>query len=218
MKSQELLRNLQPENLPVSVDVISLQPKKSNRNLPVLLIGITIGVLCLCSFMVGSWLFFIQRGVAEVRAMEPWPGPEVAPEEWVKVDLSHLGLEAGQLQNARDEETWAGGSYEDGSMITYQARGQDVVGIWALRYKTKQAAGDDFSSVQAWASQSGNCGMNTYAYIGNRGVVHCQTNNAYDKIFWNDYWIVDIVALEGTDLTPDVLVDKVRDAVAAHWK
>jgi hypothetical protein len=218
MTTQVPPQNDQPENLLVSVDVNTLQSKKSNWKLPVLFIGIVIGILCLCSFLAGSWLLLIQRGVAEVSAMEPWPDPEIPSQDLVTVDLSHLGLEVGQLKNARDEETWAGGGYKEGSMITYQAHGQDVVGIWVLRYETKQAAGDDFGIAQAWASQLGNCGMNSYAFLGNRGVVHCRTNNGYDKIFWNDYWIVDIVALDGTDLTSDVLVDKVRDAISAHWK
>lgn len=53
----------------------------------------------------GSWLYLIQRGVAEVKDMAPWPGPDVRPEQILEVDLSHLGLDAGQIKNAPDEES-----------------------------------------------------------------------------------------------------------------
>ena len=217
MVSQQSLPEPQPENLPGTAGVMLQQPKKSNRNLPILFIGIAIGALCLCSIIAGSWLFLIQRGVAEVTEMGPWPGAAVAPEELVKVDLSHLGLQARPIQNARDEETWENGQYENGVLVIYQSAAQDVVAIWALRYTSEQAAGNEFGSVRAWAEE-GNCGFYTTAYFGNSGVVHCQFDDAYDKIFWNDRWIVDIVALDWTEFAPDILVDHVRDALSAYWK
>lgn len=216
MKSQEPLRDIQPENLPVGADVISPQPKKSNRKLPILFIGTTIGALCLCSIIAGSWLLLIQRGIAEVRAMEPWPSPEVAPEELVKVDLSHLGLETGQIKNARDEETWATGRYEAGILAMYESKEGEAVGIWALKYANTEAAAEDFTSVQSVAQQT--CPVNTWAQLFDVGVMHCSFSDAYIKMFWSDYWIVEITALEGTELAPDILVDKVRDAISEHWK
>lgn len=216
MKSQEPLQDLQPKNQPVTADVISLQPKKPNRNLPILFIGITAGALCLCLIIAGSWLFLIQRGVAEVRAMGPWPGSDVAPEELVKVDLSHLGLEAGKIQDARDEETWAEGQYEAGTFIAYQSKGEEVVGIWALRYIDREAAAEDFTSVQSFAQQT--CPVNTWAQLLAMGIIHCSFSDAHIKVFWSDYWIVNIMALDGTGIAPDVLLDQVRDAISAHWK
>jgi hypothetical protein len=161
---------------------------------------------------------WIQRGVAEVRAMGPWPGIEVSAEEIARVDLSQLGLEVDQIQDARDEESWAGGGYEEGVLITYESGGERVVAVWALRYETEQAANNDYSSAQAWTGVPGICGMSSYAHWGNSGVIRCWFGNSYDKILWNDTWIVDIVALEGSESTADVLVDQVRDAIAAHWK
>jgi uncharacterized RDD family membrane protein YckC len=173
-----------------------------------------LGILALLVLV--GYLALAQTGVAEVREMGPWPGPEVPPGELVTMDLSHLGLEAGQVQSARDQVTWADGRYEDGALVVYKAGAESVVAVWALRYATKQAAGNDYSSLQAWVE--GNCRLSSRIYIGNAGVIHCQFSNGYDKTFWNGQWIVDIMALEGAEATPDVLVDQVRDAVAAHWR
>jgi hypothetical protein len=52
----------------------------------------------------------------------------------------------------------------------------------------------------------------------NSGIIHCQFTDAYDKILWNEHWIVNIVAMEGTEVGPDLLVDQVRDAIADHWQ
>lgn len=216
MKSQEPLQDLQPKNLPVTADVISLQPKKPNRNLPILFIGITVGALCLCLIIAGSWLFLIQRGVAEVRAMGPWPGSDVAPEQLIQVDLSHLGLEAGQMQNARDEETWAEGRYEAGTFIAYELKGKEVVGLWALRYADRGIAAEDFTSVQTFAQLT--CPVNIWAQWLATGIIHCSFSDAHIKVFWNDYWVVNIMALHGIGIAPDVLLDQVRDAISAHWK
>jgi hypothetical protein len=123
----------------------------------------------------------------------------------------------GQVQNARDQETWANGSYEEGVLVTYVAEAKDVVAIWALRYKDDLSASNDYRSVQAYAAEAEVCGRNTYAYKGNIGVVHCQFRDAYQKLFWKDNWIVSILALEGAGLSPEILVDQVRDAIAAHW-
>jgi hypothetical protein len=216
MKSQEPLQDLQPKNPPVTADVISLQSKKPNRNLPILFIGITVGALCLCLIVAGSWLFLIQRGVAEVREMGPWPGSEIAPEQLVQVDLSNLGLEARQMQNAREEETWADGQYEAGVLIKYEAKGKEVVSIWALRYADRETAAEDFTSVQSFAQQT--CPVNIWAQLLATGIIHCSFSDAHIKVFWSDYWIVNIMALDGTGIAPDILLDQVRDAISAHWK
>ena len=77
--------------------------------------------------------------------MGPWPGSDIAPEELVKVDLSHLGLEAGRMQNVREEETWAEGRYETGTFIAYESKGEEVAAIMALRYADREAAAEDFA-------------------------------------------------------------------------
>jgi hypothetical protein len=165
-----------------------------------------------------GFLMLRQQDMAEVQEMGPWPGPKVSARELVKMDLSHLGLEAGQVQSARDQVAWARGGYEDGALVVYEAGAESVVAVWALRYATKQAAGNDYRSLRASAKVS--CGPSTVTTSGNAGVIHCQYDNGYNKAFWNGQWIIDIraVTLEGAELTPDVLVDQVRDAVAAHWR
>ena len=87
----------------------------------------SIGMACVCSVLVGAWLLPVQQGVTEVNEMGPWPDPEVEPDELLDVDLSYLGLKAGKIQNAQDQETWANGRYELGRMIAYDALGKETV-------------------------------------------------------------------------------------------
>lgn len=166
--------------------------------------------------VVAGFLLFIRRGVAEVKEMGPWPSAEYSPQQVAAVDLSELGLQLVEILDPRDEDSWSGGSYRDGVRVTYTAGRTEIVAIWALRYADKQLAANDYTFWRAWATE-GNCGAYKYAYWGSSGVVHCQFSDAYDKIFWNDTWIVEIIAIEGT-ITPGVLVDLVRDAIAAHWR
>ena len=190
----------------------AVEPREIQRTRGRWLLGLGIPAVLV---LVGIY-FWIQRGVAEVRDMAPWPGTDVSPQEVVTVDLSNLGLESGQILNARDDEAWSGGSYQDGALIIYESGTESIVAVWALRYEDKAAASGDYSSAQTWAA--GNCGLSRYAYLGNSGIIHCQFREGVDKIFWNDYWIIDIFAREVTEYTPDILVDQVRDALAAHWK
>ncbi len=190
----------------------NIEPSEVRRRRTRWLLGLGIPTLLIA----GGLFFLIWQGVAEVSAMGPWPGSEIPPKDLVTVDLSHLGLEAGQMQSARDQETWVGGSYEEGILITYESGTNSVVFVWALRYETTQAASNDYHFVIAAAE--GFCGLTASASLGNTGMILCQFGNGYQKLFWNDYWIINIVAQEGAELTPDVLVNQVRDAIAAHWR
>jgi len=195
----------------------TIEPLEVRRRQKPWLLGLGIPTILILIVGYSTSIIFINRKLAEVREMGPWPGIEIRPGELITVDLSHLGLELGQVQNARDQETWANGSYEEGVLVTYVAEAKDVVAIWALRYKDDLSASNDYRSVQAYAAEAGVCGRNTYAYKGNTGVIHCQFSDAYQKLFWKDNRIVSILALEGTGLSPEILVDQVRDAIAAHW-
>ncbi len=217
MTAQSSLPDLQPASLPETTGSVSSPPRQSKRNWLVFLAGIGIGVFCLCSILLGTWLFLIQRGINEVREMGPWPGLDAKPVELVKIDLSQLGLQPGPIQNARDEETWANGGYQDGVLITYHSGAKTLVSIWALKYGQKEAAGNDYASTRAYV-EGGGCGAYATAYFGSAGILHCQFTDAYVKLFWDNYWIINILALDGTDLPAERLVDEVRDALAAHWR
>ena len=184
--------------------------------------GCTIGLVILvsvtgCLLLVG-FILLVQSGVSEVAQMGPWPGPEVSAKDLVAIDMSDLGLEAGSIQDARDEESWAGGGYRDGVLVTYTADDNAVLAIWALKYEDSSAAFADFGTVEAWAGTPGNCTWQSYAYVGDSGLIQCQQSPAYQKLFWNGLWIVHVQALEGTANSPEELVNLVRDALAVHWK
>lgn len=217
MTTQRPISGFLPEKLSLPDNSVSLPPKRSNKGWCFLFSGVAIGVFCLCALLLGTWMFLIQRGIGEVNKMGPWPDPEVHPEELVKVDLSPFGLEAGQIKNARSEETWSNGQYDDGVLIEFKSDAKTVVTIWALSYADAVTAGDDYNLVRANA-EGGSCGAYATAYLGFSGMIHCQFSDGYTKIFWKDSWIVDITVLEGTDMPPAILVDRVRDALAAHWK
>ncbi len=194
-----------------------LDPSKARRRQRRWLIGLGIPALLIMLFG-GAWVVsFMWDSMAEVRGMGPWPGPDVSPRKIVTMDLSHVGLKRGPIQYPRDEETWAGGSYDEGVLITYESGEKSVVGLWALRYGAKETAGNDFALAEARTQEKCRVSTGAKLKLWDTGVIHCGVSNAYDKIFWNDGWLVEIVALEGTEFTPVVLVDKVRDALAAHW-
>lgn len=194
----------------------SIASAKRSRPGSYVIVGIVVGILSLCTLLAGGFFTLVQHGMMEIRDMGPWPGPESSAKIVADVDLSHLGLAAGKAHDARDEETWAGGSYTEGVLITYESAAEPVVFVWALRYEDTDQAGSDYSSVQELASNY--CGLSSYANLGYSGVIHCQFSNGYQKLIWNNYWIVNIVALEGTEFTPEDLVNKVRDTIAAHWE
>jgi hypothetical protein len=148
--------------------------------------------------------------------MGPWPSPAASPRELASMDLSHLGLETGQVRDARNEKMWARGAYDDGVLVTYVTDEDIILVVWVLRYGNIQAGHSDYDSAQAWAKDA--CGLNTAAHLGSSGVIHCQLSDAYEKILWNDHWIMHIMALEGTVLPPDDLVDYMLVAVAGHWR
>ncbi len=207
-----------PEAASAKIDQLSQELKQVRRRQKRWLVGCGILIPSILLLGLVGFFVFIQKGVTEVRAMGPWPDPAVPLEKLVTVDLSQLGLKASQLQSARDREEWSGGGYDDGVVAEYESGEKSVAYIWMLRYGNEQAAGNDYRSIQSWAGITGNCGRSIYAYYGSSGVVHCQYSNAFIKTFWNNRWIVQIVALDGSNLSPVVLIDKVRDAVAAHWK
>ncbi len=181
-------------------------------------IGAFVGALAIGCLIAIGFLLLVQRGVSEVMQMGPWPAPNVPAKELVTVDLSNLGLDAGPVQNARAAGVWTGASYADGAFATYSSRSNVAVSIWALKYADGSVAARDFDVLQAQIAEPGTCGISTYASLGYSGVLHCQYSDAYQKVFWNDSWIVGVEALEGTTKSPDILVDLVRDALAAHWQ
>ena len=156
----------------------------------------------------------LQSHGADLDALGVWPDAQTAPDDVIELDLSAWGLVAEPPADARSDPEWASPNwrYRQGSVAHYRSGGQVVVGLWALKYDDAGTAGADFNAVTQWASQ--NCGSATWA----GGVVHCGYADAYDKVFWNDCWIVDIVASRGTSDSSEELVNSVRDALAAHWK
>lgn len=182
------------------------------------ILGLIVGASAVACLLLVGFILLVQRGVSEIAEMAPWPGPEVPAQQVATANLTGLGLEADPVQNARDDPSWADGGYTDGALITYSADGNRIVTVWALKYADESTALADFGSVQGWAATPGNCAWQTYAYLGYSGLIQCRESHAHQKLFWNGRWIVHVQALEGTGNSPDVLVDLVRDALAAHWK
>jgi hypothetical protein len=198
-------------NEPVQGDVRSNNESRWQKYWP-LLLGIP--VLLLMITCAGLFFLYIQKSLAEVQAMGPWPAPTVEPEYLVDLDLSAFGLELDKVMNARYEEWASGGSYQKGAYATYKAGNTPVVAIWALRYPDRKTASRDYSSMKETVSS---CGAWKTANLGNRGIIFCGFSNGYSKLWWNDQWIISIDATSETRYLPATLVDKVRDAMAAHW-
>ena len=131
-------------------------------------------------------------------------------------NLSAFGLEPDKVTDAREQPWSSDLSFEKGSYREYDRARVPTVAIWALRYSDPQTANADYAAIEAWAKET--CGFNRWANIPQAGIIHCAFSDYYSKIFWNNRWIVVIDAAAGTGYVPQDLVDKVRDAMAAHWR
>lgn len=180
-----------------------------------------IGVLIAFVVCIGGAAAFVlilatlnQRGQAEMAALGTWPDAGHPPADLIAVDLSHLGLRMGEVRRARDDEAYARPDwlYQEGSVIDYFSDTTRAVSLWALKYPAQAEALDDFNGLVGFAAQT--CGSEMHA----GGVILCSYNDASRKVFWHDIWIVDMVAFEGVAIPHGKLVDRVRDAVAAHWR
>ncbi|MGA1867324.1 MAG: hypothetical protein ACMUJM_02140 [bacterium] len=47
----------------------------------------------------------------------------------------------GGIQNAREEEWWGLGQYNEGIMVNYKLAEKDLVRIWGFRYNKKETIG-----------------------------------------------------------------------------
>ena len=92
---------------------------------------------------------------------------------------------------------------------------EDVLGIWALRYDEEDNADIDFSLVRELTED--NCGSYVTSHVEHTGVIRCNVGYSYNKILLNGFWIIDIVAFEGTEYSPEILVEKVCNALVIHW-
>jgi hypothetical protein len=155
------------------------------------------------------------RSVPEVSAMRPWPRAQVPAAHVVDVDLSHLELWAAPIKYTSDESVPPQGC-EEGAVATYDSGTEAVLTTLALRYETPAAAGNEFAGYQM--AQEYNCQRGTTSEAGNTGTADCEYSDAYEKMLWNDRWIVLITAMKEAGHSPEGLVDQARDAMAAHWR
>jgi hypothetical protein len=176
-----------------------------------------LGVPTILIIVVGAILYasFILSGLSEVREMGDWPGAEALPEEVIDVDLSHLGLELSQAMDPGEDDSWEGGQYDKGVLVSFESGGKDAVYIWALRYRDTSNANSDFASAMGWAEQ--NCGLYTWRNVGSSGIINCKYTDAYDRVLLNQNWILNIVALDRGSSNPEEMIDQVLAAISAHW-
>lgn len=205
--------SIEPEQLQGTID-----PGEAYQRRRRWLLGLGIPSLVVAGMAALAMLFFINKGVEEVRAMEPWPSAEVEPQEFFETDLAPLGLRMGEVADSRSGGLWAQGTYETGRMAAYTYAGREVAYLWILRHESVEAASSDYQGAQAWAADVSNCPASRYAFFRSMGTVQCMYADAFDKVLWNDIWLIDIVAVAGGPQEPEILANAIRDALAAHWK
>ena len=190
------------------------EPKEApRRRRRWLLAAIGIPFAMCCALLGCVVLGIYQSGGANISAMGTWPGPEASPEQLISVDLSDLGLTMGQSGDVREEPgAPPRQEYIEGSFIDYQAGDRLVVELEALKYEDSAMARNAF--FEAAREGIGTCGT---FYI-QWGVIHCVFPDAFEKIYWNDVWLVRIIVVEGTEFTLEELSDRFPDARTMHWK
>ncbi|MBI1281541.1 MAG: hypothetical protein GC179_25670 [Anaerolineaceae bacterium] len=168
--------------------------------------------------IISGFGYLIWGMLAEVREMGAWPSSDISLVKVAGVDLSALGFMKGQVLDARKTQAWTQGTYKDGIEVSYWLGNEEVAEIFALRYDSWLIASDDFNTLRVLNSESNRCGASASAVFVTYGMTRCQFSNQDNKIFWNGDLIIHIVTYEGSKFRPDVLVDRVRDAIALHWK
>jgi hypothetical protein len=201
---------LSMETIAAPVPATEQRRRRSARWL-ILVLAIVFG----CALLgMGGAAFLIQRGVAEVRSLAPWPGANVSAEEVATIDLSALGLEIVGREDAREVY---GDSYADGALISYGTKGGTVlVTVAALRYPTAESAAEAYGAMQGWAAAY--CLWRLGSSLGTAGAIGCHLPDGHDRILWNREWILDITAMHGGPLSAAELSARVRDAVADGWR
>lgn len=152
---------------------------------------------------------------SSIDSIEEWPTLLASSDQAVIVDLTHLGLEKADVQNAREDISWEGGLYEEGIVVTYELDGNDLLFIWGLKYTDDILAQHDFNSLESWAQET--CPLYSHRTFFSSGILTCEGPSSYDKIIYKDNWIIDILAEGDTDLDLTRLVDDVQEAIADHW-
>jgi uncharacterized RDD family membrane protein YckC len=173
----------------------------------------------LSSCILASTLGPIAVGAVQATSnLGEWPGHQYTALEIIRLDLSSLGLSAGQVQDIDiDEAHRLGWLFQDAAAFSYTASGQLAVMLVAYKYEDRADASDDFSGFQAQAQQPGACAWNTYAYFWMNGILRCRYADAYQEEIWHDGWIIEILGMDGSKLDAEALVAAVRQELAAHW-
>jgi uncharacterized RDD family membrane protein YckC len=171
---------------------------------------------CILATMLGP---IITASVQATSNLGKWPDYEYTPADLIRLDLSSLGLQAGQAQdvdiNDANSQGWL---LQDAAAFSYAAANrQPVVLLSAYKYGERADARHDFSGLQAQAQEPGVCGWNTYAYFWGGGIVRCRYADAYQEDIWHDKWIIEIFGMDGYKLDAEALVAAVHQELAAHW-
>lgn len=175
---------------------------------------VVLGIMTALAF--AAFGLFVFAGVSQVTGVGPWPGRDASPEQVATVNLEHLGLRKARVIDARSSSNWTRGNFDTGVLVTYMTGEKEVVGITALRYSHTAKASGDFGSLVESAKT--NCRWSTHAYWMNTGTIHCGFPGGHNRMLWNEYWILGIVALDGDAVPAEKLADKVRHAIASNWK
>jgi uncharacterized RDD family membrane protein YckC len=221
------------EQLQATYDAGVSYPKQ-NR----LVLGLAIVTLLFLVIAVIWFGSFMLSGLSEIQALGSWPEllgangqtsfapspsdtvaelPTISasPDQAVIIDLTHLGLEKADVQNAREDVSWEGGLLDEGIVVTYSLDGKDLLYIWGLKYTDDILAQHDFEALESWAKDT--CSFYTYRTLLSGGILTCDGSSAYDKIIHRENWIIDILAEGDTELDLALLVNDVQDAIADHW-
>ena len=193
-----------------SADQADLAAPRRHRIVPrwAVAAAISLGILT-----VGLVAWSLRGCAAEVNRL-PWPAHDVTAREAANVDLTHLGLNVASVPDT--SEGVGKGQSVDSAYVEYNYAGKKVVSIRVLEYDDSRSAFQDFGNYEAWAEQAGVTRVNFN--LGSTGWVKLTFSDGRSKLLWRNDWIVEVVALEGTDRTPGDLLDAVMDALSAHWR
>lgn len=145
--------------------------------------------------------------------MGPWPSPDTHASRAVGADLSHLGFVRGYGVAGPFGAEF--GLYEEVASNAYYLADQLVVLLSVLKYDDEDIASRAFDLYAMWAEDW--CGSWIYGNESSIGLMRCDFLGGQISMYWNERWIAQILAFEGSYRTPSDLAVLVRDALSNHW-
>jgi len=199
-------------------------PKRRRSKLPFILGGIAALLLVCCGggatavYLGGISLDGFLGGLTSSNAK--WAGADTSVDQVLAVDLSSLGLTKVTEVDKSDMTSFQDAAATDGRQVVFALHNNasaPTVAVTALKYADRDTAGSDF---QAYVDSPPGVKNSTKSVntLSHNGTASFEFAQSFERLQWNDYWIIHIVVLTEQTQNAAGLRDKIWDKLGEHLK